>query len=122
MHIVAWFVAIGLLIKAGAIIFSYLISINNAEASNNLYSGLDLSAYRRYSFSQYSLIVLYKVLLISIEAYIAFLIIKLLSKLNLEKPFNYKVQILMQKISYSILYLWIIAMVHNTHVQYIGSK
>ena len=28
----------------------------------------------------------------------------------------------MQKISYSIFYLWIIAMVHNTHVQFIGIR
>lgn len=122
MYVLAWLVFIGLLIKAGTIITTYLISIGNEQASQNLFEGLDLSAYRNYSFTQYSLIVGYKVLVFAIEAYIAFLITKLLSKLNLEKPFNRNVQIVMQKISYSIFYLWIIATAHNTHVQFIGMK
>ena len=122
MHVIAWLVFIGLLIRAGTIITTYLISIGNEQASQNLFDGLDLSAYRNHSFTQYSLIVGYKVLVYGIEAYIAFLITKLLSKLNLEAPFNLNVQRLMQKISYSIFYLWIIAMIHNTHVQFIGLR
>jgi hypothetical protein len=45
-----------------------------------------------------------------------------LSKLNLEKPFSSRVQGLMQQISYSIFYLWIIAIVHNAHVRYIAKR
>jgi|TARA_B110000902_G_C14164611_1_gene534487 hypothetical protein len=122
MHVLAWLVFLGLLIRVGTIITTYLLSINNGEASKNLFEGLDLSTYRNHSFTQYSLIVGYKVLIFAIEAYIAFLVTKLLSKLNLKEPFNLNVQKLMQKISYSIFYLWIIAMVHNTHVQFIGIR
>ncbi len=122
MHIITWFVFIGLLIKAGTILFSYIISISNAQAAQNLFDGLDLSAYRNHSFIQYTLIILYKVLLFTTEAYIAFLVTKLLSGLNLEKPFNLNVQLLMQKISYSIFYLWILAIIHNAHVQFLGKR
>ena len=122
MHFITWLVFIGLLIKAGTILFSYFVSIGNEQAAKNLFDGLDLSTYRDYSFTQYTLIVSYKVALFSIEAYIAFLVTKLLSGLNLEKPFSVSVQLLMQKISYSILYLWILAIVHNTHVQFIGKR
>ncbi|MFT5791034.1 MAG: hypothetical protein ACI9LI_000363 [Saprospiraceae bacterium] len=122
MHVLAWLVFLGLLIRVGTIITTYFISIGNEQAAGNLFDKVDLSKYYNYSFIQYSLIVGYKVFVFTIEAYIAFLITKLLSKLNLEAPFNTKVQILMQKISYSIFYLWIIAMVHNTHVQFIGLR
>ncbi|MFY0629064.1 MAG: DUF2975 domain-containing protein [Flavobacteriaceae bacterium] len=122
MHILSWVVFIGLLIKAGTILFGYFLSINNELAAKNLFGGLDLSAYREYSFFQYTLIVIYKVVLFSVEAYIALLITKLLSGLDLKNPFNSKVQILMQKISYSIFYLWVIALVHNAHVQFLGKK
>jgi hypothetical protein len=122
MHVLAWLVFLGLLIRVGTIITTYFISIGNEQAAGNLFDKVDLSKYYNYSFIQYSLIVGYKVFVFTIEAYIAFLITKLLSKLNLEAPFNTKVQILMQKISYSIFYLWIIAMVHNTHVQFIGIR
>jgi hypothetical protein len=122
MHVLAWIVFIGLLIKTGTIIITYLISIGNVEASRNLFDGLNLSEYYNYSFKQYTFIVSYKVALYATEAHIAYLIIQLLSKLNLEKPFSSRVQGLMQQISYSIFYLWIIAIAHNAHVRYIAKR
>ncbi len=122
MKFFSWLAFIGLLIKSGAILVTYLISIYNAEASKNLYEGLNLFEYYNHSFLNYSFIVFYKVLLFAIEAYIAFLVIKLLKKLNLKQPFNIGVHTLMKKISYSIFYLWVIAIVHNTHIQIIGKK
>ena len=122
MHFIAWFVFIGLMIKVGAIIISYFVSIGNNEVAKNLFGGLDLFAYRNYNFAHYTFIVSYKILLYAVEAYIAFLIIKLLSGLNLKEPFNDNVQLLIQKISYSIFYLWILAIIHNTHVQFLGKR
>ncbi len=122
IHILAWIVLIGLLIKVGTLITTYFISIGKEDLSKNLFGALDLSDYYSHSFYQYSLIVGYKVIVFAIEAYIAYLITKLLSTLNLEKPFNSQVYKLMQQISYSIFYLWIVAMVHNTHVQFLGKR
>lgn len=122
MKFFSWFAFIGLMIKSCAILVSYLISIENAETSKNIYEGLNLYQYRNHSFLQYSFIIAYKVILFSIEAYIAYLVINLLKKLNIKQPFNREVQRLMQRISYSIFYLWILAIIHNTHVQIIGKK
>jgi hypothetical protein len=122
MHILSWVVFIGLCIKTGAIIISYFVSIGNPEAAQNLYTGLDLSEYYNHSFRQYTFIVSYKVALFATEAYIAYLVTKLLSSLNLEKPFNIEVQKLMQSISFSIFNLWILAIVHNAHVRYVAKK
>ncbi|MFN0728567.1 DUF2975 domain-containing protein [Polaribacter gochangensis] len=122
MKIFSWFAFIGLLIKAGAILVTYLLSIENATISKDLYEGMNLIEYRNYSFTHYSFIIGYKILLFSVEAYIAYLVIKLLQKLNMEHPFNIDVQKFMQKISYCIFYLWIIAIIHNTHMQLIGKK
>lgn len=122
MHVLSWIVFIGLLIKVGTILITYFISIGNPEASKNLFDGLNLSEYYNYSFKQYTFIISYKVALYATEAHIAYLIIQLLSKLNLEQPFNVNVQGLMQKISYNIFYLWIIAIVHNAHTRFIGRR
>ena len=122
MHVLSWIVFIGLCIKTGAIILSYLISLENPEAAKNLFGGLDLYEYYQYSFKQYTFIVSYKIALYATEAYIAFLITKLLSGLNIAKPFNNNVQELMQKTSYSIFNLWIIALIHNNHIRYIAKK
>jgi hypothetical protein len=122
MKFFSWFAFIGLMIKAGGILVTYLLSIENAEVSKNLYEGLNMYEYRNYSFIQYSFIISYKVLLFATEAYIAFLVIKLLRKLNIKQPFNMDVQKLMQQISKGIFYLWILAIVHNTHMQLIAGK
>jgi len=122
MKFFSWLAFIGLLIKSGAILFTYVLSIGNAEFSKNLYEGLNLFEYRNYSFVQYSFIILYKVGLFAVEAYIAYLVIQLLQKLNLKQPFNIDVHQLMKRISYSIFYLWILAIVHNAHVQFLAKR
>ena len=122
MKFFSWFAFIGLMIKTGAILVTYLLSINNAEVSKDLYEGMNLFEYRNYSFIQYTFIVGYKILLFATEAYIAYLVIQLLRKLDIKQPFNLDVQQFMQQISKGIFYLWIIAIVHNTHMQLIGKK
>ena len=122
MKFFSWFAFIGLMIKTGTILVTYLLSINDSEFSKNIYEGMNLFEYREYSFVQYSFIISYKILLYAAEAYIAFLVIKLLKNLNIKLPFNNDVQKLMQQISYGIFYLWILAIVHNTHMQLIGKK
>lgn len=122
MYVFVWLAFIGLCIQAGAILLSYIVSFSNAETSKDLFGGLNLYEYYQYSFYQYSLIIIYKIILFSFEAYIAFLLIHLLKDLDLNNPFTTKVSRLMRKISFSIFYLWIIAMIHNTHIQFIGKK
>lgn len=122
MKFFSWFAFIGLLIKTATILVTYILSINDAEISKNIYEGMNLFEYREYSFTQYSFIIFYKILLYATEAYIAFLVIKLLRKLNIKQPFNTDVQKFMQQISYCIFYLWVLAIVHNTHMQLIGKK
>jgi len=116
MHILAWIVFIGLTVIAGAIIISWFVSIGNAQASKDLYKGLDLSDYRQHSFLQYTFVAGYKVIWYITQAYIAFLMVSLLSKLNIARPFSADVAFLMQKISYAILCLWMIAMAYDIHV------
>ena len=116
MNVLAWIAFIGLLIVAGSIIISYVVSIRNPQAAKDLYKGMDLSAYRELGFGHYSFMVGYNVMLYITQAYIAYQATRLLSRLNISKPFNADVVKLMQKISYSILCVWLIAMLYNIHV------
>lgn len=116
MRFLAWLVFIGLLIKAGAIIMSFGVSMNNSEAAKNLYRGMDLSRYETYSFINYTAIVFYYILLYLLQAYIALFATKLLSSANLEKLYSTTVLGLVQKIRYTIFGVLIIAILHNLHV------
>lgn len=122
MKFFSWLAFIGLMIKCGVILTSYIASIYKPEMAKNLFEGLNLFEYYNHSFVNYSFLVFYKIILFAIEAYIAYLVIILLKKLNLEKPFKIDIHKMMKKISYAIFYLWVIAIVHNTHIQFIGKK
>ncbi len=116
MRLLAWIAFLGLLIKAGAILMSFGVSVNNPEAAKDLYKGMDLSRYESYSFIHYTIIVMYFVLLYVMQAYIALFGAKLLSEINVEKPFNKRVVDLLHKISYTIFGVGILAILHNIHV------
>ena len=116
MNVIAWVVFIGLLVVVGSIIISWFVSIGNPQAAKDLYKGMNLYAYRQYSFAHYTFVAGYKVILYIMQAYIAFLMTRLLSGLNISRPFNADIVQLMQKISYAILGVWLIIMAHNIHV------
>jgi hypothetical protein len=116
MNVLSWVAFIGLLVKAGSIVFSFLVSISNPEAAKNLQKGLNLYAYLDASLVNYTFIVAYKVIIYGLQAYVAFLLTKLLSRLNIAKPFSSYVVLNMQIMTYTILGIWVFATIYNLHV------
>ena len=117
MHFLAWFVFIALLIKAGAILTTYIISWFNDIAAEKMYFDLDLSMYKAYSSIHYSFIVFNKVVLIIAQAYVALLMTDLLKGFNLKNPFNNSTVRLMEKICFSILVIWALSILHNAYLK-----
>src|SRR5659263_103012 len=100
LHIVAWIIFVGLCIEAGGLIVNFIFSLFKPEFVQNLYQKLDLS--ELYNRSKYAYFGMYSfILVISIlKAYLFYVVILLLSKLNLLKPFNSYVANQITKISY----------------------
>ena len=100
VQVIFWIVFIGLCIETGAMLVPFTVSmfINPAGAAN-LYMGLDLSqlfeANRDYYIYMFSLIVSILVL----KACMAFLVIKIFLKINMENPFTSEVSALISAIS-----------------------
>ena len=122
MYVFSWLALMGLFIKTSIILTNYFLSIYTPEAASNVYEGMNLIEYRNYSFLHYSLLVGYKIIFFSTETYIAYLVMKLLQKLDINEPFNIDLHTYMQRISMGIFYLWIVAIIHNTHMQFVGQK
>ena len=122
MNILAWIVFIGLIIKAGAILISYGVSVKNPEASKNLYRGWDLSRLMQFDFWHYTGVVLMTVIVLLLEAYTAFLVTRILSKIKMAKPFTAEVAKMMEKISYTILLAWVAALMHNMHLRWLSKS
>jgi hypothetical protein len=100
LSIVAWVIFVGLCIEAGALIVNFIYSLYKPEIIQNLYQKLDLS--EMYNMSKWAYLNMYTfIMAISVlKAYLFYLVIVLISKIDLEKPFNSFVSKQITQISY----------------------
>jgi Protein of unknown function (DUF2975) len=122
MRIVAWVAFIGLLIQAGALIISYAVSGFNPDAAKNLYQGLNLFKLRQFNFYYYTMSVSFIVGLTVMKAYIAGLVIKILSKVNLTNPFTADVANRLESMSHLLLGTWVVSMLHDVHNKWLSKR
>jgi multisubunit Na+/H+ antiporter MnhE subunit len=103
LKIVAWIIFVGLCIEAGGLIVNFVFSLYNPEFVQNLYQKLDLSEmYERSKwafFSMYSFILIIAIL----KAHLFYIVIVLVTKINLSKPFNSFVSNFISRMSYYTL-------------------
>jgi len=109
LHIVAWIIFVGLCIEAGGLTVNFVFSLYKPEFVQNLYQKLDLS--QMYALSKWAFFSMYSfILVISIlKAYLFYVVIMLIFKLDLSKPFNTYVADQITKISYYTLDIGIIS-------------
>ena len=100
LYIVAWVIFVGLCIEAGGLIVNFVFSIYKPEFVKNLYQKLDLS--EMYSRSKWAFFGMYSFILVValLKAYLFYIVIMLMHKLDLSKPFNSFVSDEITKISY----------------------
>jgi hypothetical protein len=99
MHILAWVAFIGFMIESGAILVSFGVSCVNPEGAKNLYEGLNLYDLRHFNFWYYTQHVSFMVLIPLLKSYVCYLLIQIVSKINLENPFTMEVANKLEKIS-----------------------
>ncbi|HOY14337.1 MAG TPA: DUF2975 domain-containing protein [Saprospiraceae bacterium] len=100
LKIVAWIIFVGLGIEAGALIVNFIVSIYKPEFVQNLYQKLDLSdMFNRSQWAFYGMYLF--ILIIALQkTYLFYVLIDLLDKLDLTKPFNESVASKISLISY----------------------
>lgn len=100
LKIVAWVIFVGLCIEAGGLIVNFIFSLYKPEFVQNLYQKLDLSEmYERSKwafFSMYSFILVISIL----KAVLFYVVVILVSEIDLSKPFNSFVSRQISQISY----------------------
>ena len=103
LKIISWLIFVGLGIEAGGLIVNFIFSVYKPEIVENLYQKLDLSdMYERSKwafFSMYSFILFISIL----KAVLFYIVIRLVSKMDLSKPFNEFVSKQISQISYYTL-------------------
>jgi hypothetical protein len=122
INVVTWIAFIGLCIQSGAILVSYGVSVVNPEAAKHLYPGLYLYNLAQFDFGHYTLIVFFKATVYGLEAYVAYLLIKILSTIKLSNPFTMDIALRLEKISYFLFGTWVIAMFYDLHMAWLAER
>lgn len=98
--IVCWLIFVGLSIEAGGLIVNFFFSLYKPEFVQNLYQKLDLTEMFKESrlafFGMYGFILTISIL----KAYLFYLVIQLMHKMDLSNPFNALVAKQISQISY----------------------
>lgn len=88
LYTVAWLIFVGLSIEAGGLLVNFFFSLYKPELLPNLYQKLDLTVMYKESrmafFGVYSFILTISVL----KAVLFYIVIRLMHKMDLTKPFN----------------------------------
>lgn len=103
LHVVAWIIFVGLCIEAGGLIVNFFFSLYKPEFIQNLYQKLDLT--EMYKDNRWAFLGVYSfILIISIlKAYLFYIVITLMHKMELSKPFTPFVAKQISLISYCTL-------------------
>jgi len=119
LNVLAWVAFVGFMIEAGAILVSFGVSWIKPEAAKKLYKGLDLEGLRQYSFWYYAGYVSLLVAFSALKAWVWFMVIKTISKINLTSPFTMEVGKNLENISYVLFEIWIIALLSTGHAEWL---
>lgn len=122
MHVLAWITFIALLVNAGGIFVSFIISLSNPEITEKLYMGKEFYPVRQYSIPYFVIKVTLKLLIHIWEILTAYLVIEVLSKIKMKDPFKIETSKLMEKISYYILITWVISMSSNVYNRWLAEE
>lgn len=123
MNIVSWLLFVGVCIKTGAILISFIVSLLiNPEASKNLYLGLNLLGLYNFNVACYAACVTLMVFLSGFKAYVLFLLIRIFKKINFVHPFSAEVSLLISGISYVALGIGILTLAGNSYSEWLTKK
>ncbi|HET8839339.1 MAG TPA: DUF2975 domain-containing protein, partial [Flavobacteriaceae bacterium] len=121
--VLTWIVFIGLCIKTGALIVSFFVSLFvNPIAAQDLYLGLDLSSVQEYGQWHYICSVSLLIFFTGLKAYLAYLVIKIFLKFNLENPFSPEVAKLIDCIAQTALTAGIFAIIAGGYSKWLGKN
>jgi Protein of unknown function (DUF2975) len=123
LHILSWIIFIGLCVRTGAILYSFIVSLFvNTEGAKNLYAGLNLSSLFSYDRVQYCVVVLLIVFVSGLKAYVFYVVIKIFLKINFVHPFSDTVSRFISRIGYIALFIGILSIIGFSYCDWLGKK
>ena len=110
LRILAWLAVIGYAAAIGAVFISFTISLFNPEAARDLYMGMDYYELRHSNVGLYTVFILLKIAPTALKGIVWLLVARLLSKIQLAKPFTMEVAQKFQTIAFVLAAVWAVGM------------
>lgn len=122
LHIVAWIIFIGLCIEAGGLLVNFVFSLYNPDFVQNLYQKLDLS--EMYERSRPAFFCMYGFMLVIslLKAVLFYIVIMLVDRIDLSKPFNSLVSHQISQISYYTLAIGLLSYIARKSEEYLAER
>jgi hypothetical protein len=111
LTIIAWVIFVALCIEACALLVNFIYSLYNPAVIKNLYQKLDLSEMYNRSTAAYYSIYTFILVIAFLKAGLFYDVIKLVSKLDLNRPFSSFVSKQISSISYTTFAIGLISIV-----------
>lgn len=111
LHVVAWIIFVGLCIEAGAMIVNFVFSVFKPEVVGNLYQKLDLTSLYQQNKWAYFGSSSFAIFISVMKAILFYIVIELLSKLDLSKPFSSFAAKKITQISYNTFSIGILSLI-----------
>lgn len=107
----AWLIFVGLCIEAGGLLVNFIFSVYKPEFVKNLYQKLDLSdIYLKSKWVFYGMYG-FMISIAILKSYLFYIVITLVSKLNLSKPFSNFTITQITQISYTTFFIGILSFI-----------
>ena len=88
VQIVSWIIFVGLCVEAGALIVNFIYTLFKPEAVHNLYQKLDLSEMHDRSRSTFYNMYSFVLIIAVLKAILFYIVIRLVTKIDMTKPFD----------------------------------
>jgi len=123
MHVVCWVLFVGVCLKTGALVFSFVISLTGStSAAHNLYRGLDLSALYANQLPHYVTLVCLVIAIWGLQAFLVYLVLRIFAKINFMHPFSADIAELVSRISYVALIIGFSTLMVYHYSDWINAK
>jgi hypothetical protein len=120
LKVVSWIIFIGLCIKTGAIVVSFIISLlSTSDSAADLHRGMNFKELYDYSKWHYLVMVALVITLSGLKAYLFYRVIKIISRLNINHPFSEYIAGNISKMSGIALQIGITAMITNIYAKWL---
>lgn len=111
LTVIAWIIFVALCIEAGALLFNFIYSFFNPAVFKNLYQKLDLSEMYNRSTPAFYSIYTFILAIACLKAGLFYDVIKLVTKLDLNRPFSSFVSKKIASISYTTFAIGLISLI-----------